>query len=517
MTDERCRQAREAALAGEVEGSAPPPSAAEHLEGCEACRSWVATSEAVEALVAEAAAEVPLLDELTERRLVTAALDAAAAAPAERAPARRRWPVLAAAAAVVVAGLAGLALLALRGTGGGAPSPSPAPEGPGLVASASLCSGSCTAAGRPVAAGETLQPGEEIEVAEGGRMGIVLGGDHRVWLHGARGRVESVGGGEAVLRLVDGLVVARAAGPGLTIRTADGEASSLGTIYVVEARGGRLVRVETLEGTVAVRRGAAHQQVAAGQGLEPGEEPRPLATDRRDALLAMVGRDRQSGAGASLTVQTTPSGARVLLDGLDQGFAPVSLLLAPGAYALEVEAEGFSGVREELAVSEGEALRRLYHLEAAPAPDAGAAVAAAEVEPRPAAREHAPLPPQERTPSAYYERANALRREGRRAEAVAVYEELRSRFPGTAAARNATYSIGELSLQSLGRPQEALRAFEEYLAQPGGAVRQEAMLGRIEALRRLGRGEAERRAIEDYLARYPDGVGSESLRARLSP
>jgi TolA-binding protein len=118
-------------------------------------------------------------------------------------------------------------------------------------------------------------------------------------------------------------------------------------------------------------------------------------------------------------------------------------------------------------------------------------------------------------PRTFYDRANELRRAGRHSEAIAVYEDLRQRFAGSAAARNATYNIGETYLQNLGQPVRALRAFESYLAEPGGAVRQEAMLGRIEALGRLGRRDAERQAIEDYLQRYPEGLASSRLRERL--
>jgi hypothetical protein len=64
-------------------------------------------------------------------------------------------------------------------------------------------------------------------------------------------------------------------------------------------------------------------------------------------------------------------------------------------------------------------------------------------------------------------------------------------------------------------PRGALNAFDSYLA-GGGPLAQEAMFGRVRALRALNRPAEERLAIERFLAAYPEAPQRHVLRARLS-
>jgi tetratricopeptide (TPR) repeat protein len=108
-----------------------------------------------------------------------------------------------------------------------------------------------------------------------------------------------------------------------------------------------------------------------------------------------------------------------------------------------------------------------------------------------------------------------LRRKGRFAEAAHAYRRLLSQHAGSAEARAALVSLGDLQLSRLQQADAALRSFEAYLKSGDRALVKEAEYGRIRALRALGRTEEERRAIEHLLVRYPSGVHAESMRARL--
>jgi len=74
-------------------------------------------------------------------------------------------------------------------------------------------------------------------------------------------------------------------------------------------------------------------------------------------------------------------------------------------------------------------------------------------------------------------------------------------------------ALGRLLLAS-GDASGALREFDVYLAQ-GGAIAEEALVGRAVALQRLGRHEEESATWRQVLSRYPGSVNAERARQRL--
>ncbi len=98
--------------------------------------------------------------------------------------------------------------------------------------------------------------------------------------------------------------------------------------------------------------------------------------------------------------------------------------------------------------------------------------------------------------------------------AALAYRKLEQAFPGSAEARAALVSLGQLQLGQLGQPEAALRSFQTYLAGPG-QLQQEAEHGQILALQKLGRRAEERRAIDAFLLRYPKSVQAGALQERL--
>ncbi|MCR9162294.1 MAG: hypothetical protein ACE37F_31195 [Nannocystaceae bacterium] len=95
-----------------------------------------------------------------------------------------------------------------------------------------------------------------------------------------------------------------------------------------------------------------------------------------------------------------------------------------------------------------------------------------------------------------------------------AYERLLVAHPRSAQARAARMSLGRLELAA-GRPKKALSHYDAYLRGQGGAMRREAELGRIDALRALGRTSAEQTAIEAFLHAHPKTVHATRLQARL--
>jgi TolA-binding protein len=93
--------------------------------------------------------------------------------------------------------------------------------------------------------------------------------------------------------------------------------------------------------------------------------------------------------------------------------------------------------------------------------------------------------------------------------ACAAYEELIRTYPHSSAVGTSHIALGQLKLEPLDRPAEALTHFEAYLARhPGGLLAEEASLGRIRALVRQGRHEAVIRAATGYLQQFPGSPAS---------
>lgn len=98
-------------------------------------------------------------------------------------------------------------------------------------------------------------------------------------------------------------------------------------------------------------------------------------------------------------------------------------------------------------------------------------------------------------------KARASRKAGDRRAAISHYEKLLRFHPDSPVSKAAMISLGDLYLD-VGKPSAALEWFQRYLAK-GGALAQEAHVGRIKALGALGRSGAKQRAIEEFRKRYP--------------
>ncbi len=101
---------------------------------------------------------------------------------------------------------------------------------------------------------------------------------------------------------------------------------------------------------------------------------------------------------------------------------------------------------------------------------------------------------------------DAARYSGRPGQAIAAYEMLRTRFPGTSRGATAAYSMARTHFDQRGAYAEAARWFQQYLQeQPSGPLAREARGRLMESLQRSGDGAGARRVAEAYLKRYPEG------------
>lgn len=120
------------------------------------------------------------------------------------------------------------------------------------------------------------------------------------------------------------------------------------------------------------------------------------------------------------------------------------------------------------------------------------------------------------SPSELFSRANQARRDGKVTEAVRLYRALQERYAGSGEELVSRVSLGRLLLDRLGDSRSALVQFNSYLASPGGgALREEAMVGRALALGRLGRFGEERAAWQALLGAAPKSMHRARAQARL--
>jgi TolA-binding protein len=128
-----------------------------------------------------------------------------------------------------------------------------------------------------------------------------------------------------------------------------------------------------------------------------------------------------------------------------------------------------------------------------------------------------PALPEASSAAELFSRANQARREGKVKEAARLYRALQERFAGSSEELVSRVTLGRLLLDRLGDSRGALLQFNSYLASPGGgALREEAMVGRALALGRIGRTTEERAAWKALLDTWPKSTQAKRASARLA-
>jgi hypothetical protein len=111
--------------------------------------------------------------------------------------------------------------------------------------------------------------------------------------------------------------------------------------------------------------------------------------------------------------------------------------------------------------------------------------------------------------------AGRARRLGHAGQAMAILNNLQARYPGSPEARASDVTLGMLQLKN-GSPAGALAHFDRYLqGSPGGALRQDALWGKSQALFAQGNAAAARATLSTLLERYPSSPYASAARAKL--
>ncbi len=305
------------------------------------------------------------------------------------------------------------------------------------------------------------------------------------------------------------------------IHTKGGAVSVRGTAFSVSSEGRRL-EVSVLRGLVSVdeRSGGLHM-VAAGQGYGSGQGSHALASGKLKELtemdsglrLAMGGR--QPGV---LTLHSKPGGAAAFVDGVAFGSCPLEARIQSGMHVLRLSWPDGSSARVTVDVPAGGRVSKTVRPQVEPSRPGPPASSRVDEPRKPdnqktSRRRHGSARGTKLSPDQLMAEARKFRAQGRWREAAARYEQIADAYRGQAVAATAQVLLGWVLLRHLGRPADALRRFEAYLAR-GGALSQDAY-GKILSLRRLGRTHRERAAIKAFLTGYPRAIQVSALKRRL--
>jgi hypothetical protein len=121
------------------------------------------------------------------------------------------------------------------------------------------------------------------------------------------------------------------------------------------------------------------------------------------------------------------------------------------------------------------------------------------------------------SPASLFGRAELARLQRNVREANRLFRTLGLLHAGTREEIASRVLLGQLLLDDLRAPAEALHAFDRYLRdEPGGTLAEEARVGRGLALRQMGHVREEIAAWGDLLARHPGSIHGAAARARLN-
>jgi hypothetical protein len=299
-----------------------------------------------------------------------------------------------------------------------------------------------------------------------------------------------------------------------TVQTRAGEVRVLGTIFAVDA-GLDQVQVSVLRGQVEVAgRDRAGKRLIAGTTATVGRgQVRALDAAQEEPLWQQVRLAELVSADqlSQLEIQSSPPGVEVRLDHVVLGLTPIAVSPRSGQHQLALVAKGETVLREELHLGPGQSVKRMIDLaalqRAGPPVSGDAGVDSGALHAAEGYLSAAEL----------VDRAQTLASQKKWTRAARSYSQLIQRFPKRKEARTSLVSLGLIYLDRLGRPAHALTLFERYLALSGRqALDQEALEGKVRALRRLGRTAAEKKAIVQFLERFPFALGAQKMKKRLA-
>ncbi len=439
------------------------------------------------------------------------------AAPATRLPRHSLWWV----AALLPAAAATVFFLksAGRPTSEGAASLTSLGRAPVARAELVFLGGALSANQAQRVGGGPLAEGSVVETGAGQACLTIDPGIDVCLAPHSRAKLATLHGDHWTVNVEAGLCLAtltqRAAGATFSLATDTLRAEAKGTTFGVDLRAGA-ANVLVLDGSVQVTAGSRANLITAHSRwtVLPSPSTALAAIGRAEEaqlreLLAPLALGRTGDVGI-LTLLGSQVGLRATLDDGKSFALPFQTFTATGKHRLTVKNVQGSETQYTAEVRAGEHTELRVDVDE-PAPTNDVAP--------PDPSRSAPLPagsPEraESSPKLLLEQARAQLKAGNTAAALARYRELTREFPSSSGARSVLPLMGTLELEQRKNPSQALAYFDAYLSAPG-ALAQEALSGKIRALRALGRSSEERRAIEQYRARYPTSLEARTLTERL--
>jgi ferric-dicitrate binding protein FerR (iron transport regulator) len=422
--------------------------------------------------------------------------------PTRRVSSRRALSVGLALAASVAIAAAGYRVL--RGSRPVSSQPSPV-----IAAQVLLASGEARLGLAAAEAGQRISQGERLSTDSGlACMGIA--DSVELCLDGASAAIFALGDpNQIVVYLEKGTLMARLehqpSGRKFFVRTPGAELQAVGTRFSVHLAEDGSTRVRLHEGKLAVRAAsristdlAAPVQASITQDIQVA--PISSAATGEDKPLVDLVDAARWGPRSSLTINSTPSGANVLLDNVAIGKTPLSMFLAEAAH-VSLSLEGYAPFTRWIEVGDQPHIERTFAL---------TALAASPPEPseKPGHIRHAVS---RVSPDQLLAKAQSLRARGQYRSCAQLYHRLWSEFPGSEEAKVSMISLGELELLHTRNAVAALDAFNTYL-RLGGALEREARFGKIRALRALDRSSEADAETTRFLHDYPTGAQAATLR-----
>jgi hypothetical protein len=422
---------------------------------------------------------------------------------AQPAPRRLRWTLsacLALAAGVAVA-LGTHAHLRTRDSGASARPVAP----PAMTAHIRFASGQARVGAMPAQAGQEIPQGEHISTGDAGLVCIGLANSVDVCLGSGSAATLARTDATQIVYLDKGTVMARlahqAADRKFLVRTGSAEVQAVGTLFSVRLADDGTTRVRLHEGRLAVRATthvstdlAAPVQATIAQDIrvapithETGAEDKPL-TD----LFEVAGAE----SGTTLTINSKPADADVLIDNVAIGRTPISMFLTTPAH-LRLSLQGYEPISDWIEIGDKPRVDLAFTLTEVPTPSVATH--------RPPVR-HADV-----SPGRLLAQAQSLRAQGHYDACARLYRRLWSQFPQSEEAKVSMISLGELELVHAKSPAAALAAFNAYL-QLGGPLEREARFGKLRALRMLDRREEADVESARFLRDFPASIQATILR-----
>jgi hypothetical protein len=374
-----------------------------------------------------------------------------------------------------------------------------------ITARVLFASGDARVGAEPARAGQQIPQGEYLRTGTGlacidlaNSVDVCLGAetDATVALNDAT---------QIVVYLDKGTVIARVAhqpaGHKFMVRTGSAEVQAVGTLFSVRSADNESTCVRLHEGRLAVRATnhvstdlAAPAQATVAKDIRVA----PILQEERgeDKPLADLFEVAGAESGTTLTINSKPADADVLIDNVAIGKTPISMFLATAAH-IQLSLQGYRSISDWIEIGDRPHVDLAFTLTELPAPSVAARrelVQRADV-----------------SPSRLLARAQSLRAQGRYDACARLYRRLWSQFPQSEEAKVSMISLGELELVHARRPAAALAAFNAYL-QVGGPLEREARFGKLRALRMLDRREEADVEAARFLADFPASIQATILR-----